>query len=205
MEFVKKIHWLGHASIRIDASKTIYFDPWKIKGGKQADLILITHDHYDHCSPDDVKKIQGKETVIVTVKGCADQLKGNIKIVKPGDKIEPFKGVKVEVVPSYNRAKQFHPKAKGYAGYIVEVDGVRVYHAGDTDFIEEMKTFKVDIALLPVGGTYTMDWKDAVEAARALNPKVAIPIHWGDIVGSEEDAKSFCDALKDKSVLLGKE
>jgi L-ascorbate metabolism protein UlaG (beta-lactamase superfamily) len=205
MDFVKKIHWLGHASMRIDAEKIIYIDPWKIKGGKTADLILITHDHYDHCSPDDVRKIQGKDTVIVTIKACAEQLKGNVKIVKPGDTIEPIKGVKVTAVPSYNRTKQFHPKSKGYVGYVIEVEGVKVYHAGDTDFIDEMKSLNVDIALLPVGGTYTMDWREAVEAVKSFKPKIAIPMHWGDIVGSEEDAKNFCNSLKENCVILKKE
>ncbi len=178
-DFVKKIHWLGHASIRIDASSIVYIDPWKLTGKlPQADLILITHDHYDHCSPDDVKKVQGEKTVIVTIKACADKLKGNVKIVKPGDTIEPLKGVKVTAVPSYNIQKQFHPRGKGYVGFVVDVDGVKVYHAGDTDFIDEMKDLKVDIALMPVGGTYTMSWEEAQKAVNTFKPKVAIPMHW---------------------------
>ncbi len=205
MEFVNRIHWLGHASIRIDAEKVIYIDPWKISGGKKADLILITHDHYDHCSSEDVKKLEKKDTVIVTINACASQIKGNVKVIKPGDTIEPIKGIKVHAVPSYNKTKQFHPKNKGYVGYVIEVEGVKVYHAGDTDFIDEMRSLKVDIALLPVGGTYTMNWKEAVEAVKSFNPKVAIPIHWGDIVGSEEDAKNFCNSLKGNCTILKRE
>jgi len=194
-EFAKKIHWLGHDAFRIDASKIIYFDPFQISNGPTADIILVSHDHFDHCSPEDIKKIQGPDTVIVTEKDSANKLSGNVKVVKPGEKIE-VEGVKIEAVPAYNVGKDFHPKANGWLGFIVEVDGVRIYHAGDTDFIPEMKEMNVDIALLPVSGVYVMTADQAVEAAKAIKPKLAIPMHYGAIVGSEEDAIRFKNALE---------
>ena len=162
-----KIVWLGHDGFRIDAEKTIYFDPYEIAAGKMADIILITHEHFDHCSPDDVAKIQQPETVIVTEKNSAKKLSGDVRVVSPGDTLT-VDGVKIEAVPAYNINKNFHPKANGWLGFIVEIEGVRVYHAGDTDFIPEMQDFKTDIALLPVSGTYVMTAGEAVEAALAL-------------------------------------
>lgn len=201
-DVLKKIHWLGHATTRIDADKIIYIDPWKIKeGAKKADIILITHDHFDHCVPTDVKKIAKDDTTIVTVKDCADKLKGDIKIVKPGDKLN-VKGIEIEAVPAYNVNKDFHPRSKGWVGFIVTVDGVRIYQAGDTDSTDEMKKLKVDIALLPVGGTYTMTANEAATAANIFKPKVVIPIHWGDIVGSRADAEAFKKAFTGETVIL---
>ncbi len=193
-DFAKKIHWLGHDGFRIDASRVIYFDPFQIKAGPKADIICVSHEHFDHCSPEDIEKIQTADTVIVTEKDSARKLKGEIKVVKPGDKIE-VKGVRIEAVPAYNIKKDFHPKANGWLGFIVEVDGVRIYHAGDTDFIPEMKQLKVDIALLPVSGVYVMTAKEAAEAAKAIKPKIAIPMHYGAIVGSEADAIEFKNQL----------
>lgn len=196
-EMVKKIEWLGHDGFRINADKTIYFDPFQITGGPEADLIFISHDHFDHCSPEDVAKIQGAKTVIITEPNSAQKLSGDIKTLNPGDTLE-IAGVKIEAIPSYNTDKDFHPKKNNWLGFIVEVDGVRIYHTGDADFIPEMKSIDVDIALLPVSGTYVMNADQAVEAALAINPKVAIPMHYGAIVGSEEDAQKFKQALEGK-------
>jgi L-ascorbate metabolism protein UlaG (beta-lactamase superfamily) len=188
---LKKIHWLGHDCFRIDAENVIYFDPLELKqGSAPADIILITHEHFDHCSPKDVAKIQKKGTVIVTTADCAKKLSGETKIIKPGDAIT-VKGVKIEAVPAYNIDKKFHPKDKGWVGYIITVDGTRIYHAGDTDFIPEMKTIKTDIAFIPVSGTYVMTADEAVKAAEAMKPQVAIPMHYGSIVGSDKDAATF--------------
>ena len=195
-EFAKKIHWLGHDGFRIDASKVIYFDPFEIGGGPKADLIFVSHEHFDHCSPLDIEKIQAPDTVIITEKDSAAKLKGDIRIVKPGDTLE-IDDVKIEVLPAYNIDKDFHPKARGWVGFIVEIDGVRIYHAGDTDFIPEMKDINVDIALLPVSGVYVMTHDQAVEAAKAIKPKLAIPMHYGAIVGNEGDAIEFWNALKE--------
>jgi L-ascorbate metabolism protein UlaG (beta-lactamase superfamily) len=200
-EVAKKLNWLGHDGFRIDTTKTIYFDPYQISGGPKADLILISHDHFDHCSPDDIAKIQQPETVIVTEKIAAKKLKGEVRIVKPGDSIRVDE-VKVEAVPSYNVDKDFHPKKKGWLGFIVEVEGVRIYHAGDTDFIQEMTDFKVDIALLPVSGTYVMTADQAIKAALAMKPKLAIPMHYGAIVGDYKDAENFKKALEGKVDVL---
>jgi L-ascorbate metabolism protein UlaG (beta-lactamase superfamily) len=200
-DIAKKIVWLGHDSFRIDASKTVYFDPYQISSDPKADLILITHEHFDHCSPDDVAKIQQPGTIIVTEKDSARKLTGDIRVIKPGDSIR-VNGVEIEAVPSYNTDKDFHPKTNAWLGFIVDLEGVRVFHAGDTDFIPEMKAFTVDIALLPVSGTYVMTADQAAEAALAMNPKLAIPMHYGSIVGNDEDAIKFKKALKGRIEVL---
>ncbi len=194
-ELAKKIVWLGHDSFRIDAKKTIYMDPFKISSGPKADLILISHDHFDHCSPEDVARIQQPGTVIITEKDSAKKLKGQVKVLKPGETLT-VEEVKVEAVPAYNTDKDFHPKKNGWLGFVIELEGVRIYHAGDSDFIPEMKDLKVDIALLPVSGTYVMTSDQAVKAALAIKPKLVIPMHYGAIVGTDEDAVNFKKALE---------
>ena len=200
-EMAKKIFWLGHDAFRIDAVKTLYFDPYQISSGPKADLILITHDHFDHCSLEDVSKIQHSATVIVTDKDSAQKLTGDVRVIKPGESIT-VEEVKIDAVPSYNTDKDFHPKKNAWLGFIVEIEGVRIYHAGDTDFIPEMKNFTVDIALLPVSGTYVMTADQAVKAALAIQPKLAIPMHYGAIVGDEGDAVNFQKALEGKVEVL---
>ena len=196
---IENIHWLGHATFKIvTEDKIIYIDPFQLKKKDQADIILITHEHFDHCSPEDVEKIQKPDTVIVTTSDCALKLSGEIKKVKPGDKIN-VKGIEIEAVPAYNTNKKFHPKENNWVGYIINIKGTKIYHAGDTDKIPEMKDFKnIDIALLPVSGTYVMTAEEAAEAATIINPKIAVPMHYGSIVGSEKDAKKFADLLKGK-------
>lgn len=194
-EVFKKLSWLGHDGILYQNKKVIYFDPFQIAGGPAADIILISHDHFDHCSPDDVKKIQTKDTIIVTEADSAKKLTGKIEILKPGQ-TKTIQGITIEAVPSYNTNKDFHVKAKGWLGFIVTLEGVRVYHTGDADFIPEMKEIKADIAFLPVSGTYVMTAQEAAEAAKVLKPKIAIPMHYGAIVGTEDDARKFAELLK---------
>jgi len=192
------IHWLGHDSFRIEGDGlVIYIDPWRLHGDPpKADLILITHDHRDHCSPEDVAKIQQADTVIVTVAEAAAQLSGQIELVKPGDEVI-VKGVPVRAVPAYNVNKfrspgiPFHPKEKNYVGFILTVEGERIYHTGDSDHIPEMASLEMDIALLPVSGTYVMTVEEAVGAAAAIQPRLAIPMHVGAGIGTEDMAEQF--------------
>jgi len=194
----RNIHWLGHDTFRIEeGGQVIYTDPFKIKKTDAADIILITHEHHDHCSPEDVKKVQGPDTVIVSPADCAAKLQGNIKVVKPGDTIE-IRGVTIEAVPAYNTNKQFHTKDRGWVGYVFTAKGRRIYIAGDTDYIPEMKNIRADIVLLPVSGTYVMTADEAVQAALDIKPRVAIPMHYGSIVGTKEDARKFAEKLKGK-------
>lgn len=194
-EVVENITWLGHDGILIKGDgKVIVIDPFQIQDCEPADVVLISHDHYDHCSPDDIKKIQKDETVIVTEKDSAKKLTGTVKVVQPGDTVT-VAGIVVEAIPAYNTNKNFHPKGNGWLGFIVTVDGVRIYHAGDTDLVPEMDSLEVDVALLPVSGTYVMTAEEAVEATKRIGPKVAIPMHYGAIVGSAEDAEQFRNAL----------
>jgi L-ascorbate metabolism protein UlaG (beta-lactamase superfamily) len=212
---LENIHWLGHDSFRIDAEKTIYMDPWKLgENLPPADLVLISHEHGDHCSPDDVAKIAGPETNIVTNAASAEELKGQkgqVHVVKPGDRLS-VAGIQVETVPAYNINKfrspgnPFHPKAAGHVGFIVTVGGQRVYHAGDTDNIPEMSDLEVDIALLPVSGTYVMTAEEAAEAAQRIGPRVAIPMHYGaGVAGTRDDAERFADLYAGEVVILEQE
>jgi len=184
------IHWLGHASFRIDDEITIYIDPWKLASAVRADLILVTHGHRDHLSPDDINKISGPNTVIVCPASCAGGLAGDVRVIAPGEPLT-IGPATVEAVPSYNTNKPNHPKSTGNVGYVVEIGGRRIYHAGDTDLIPEMATVRCDVALIPAGGTYTMDADEAAQAVARINPKAVIPMHWGDIVGTRQDISRF--------------
>ncbi len=205
-ETIKKIHWLGHDGFRIEGSTVVAIDPFKISSVKPVDLILISHEHFDHNSPEDVEKIRKKDTVIVADATSAKKLTGDVRVVAPGDRLT-VKGVDIEVGPAYNINKDFHPRAKGMLSFVFTLDGVRYYHAGDTDFIPEMKQLDVDVAFLPVSGTYVMNAEEAVEAAKAIHPKIAVPMHYGEIIGSQEDAKKFQKALAGQIevVLLSRE
>jgi L-ascorbate metabolism protein UlaG (beta-lactamase superfamily) len=201
---LENVHWLGHAAFRVDGSKTVYVDPFQIKDRKTADLILITHEHYDHLSKDDIKKIQGDETIVVLPVSASGKLKGNVKTVNPGDTLT-VGGIGLIVVPAYNIGKRFHPKDAGHVGYVFTLDGVTYYHAGDTDRIPEMKQIRADVAFLPVGGTYTMNANEAAEAVKDIQPKAAVPMHWGSIIGSKSDAESFQKICDCEVVILNKE
>lgn len=205
-KLLNSIKWYGHASIMIKSEKIIYFDPFELPGGtEKADIILITHDHYDHFSLEDIKKIQKENTIFISTPDVVAKVKGDKREILPGKEIE-VDGIKIKAVPAYNIGKRYHPKEKDWVGFIVEIEGVTVYHAGDTDFIPEMKNLgKIDIAFLPVGGTYTMNVKEAAQAANTISPAVAIPIHWGSIVGSERDAETFKNECKVNVKILQRE
>jgi L-ascorbate metabolism protein UlaG (beta-lactamase superfamily) len=199
---LENISWLGHDAFKIAASKVIYLDPFELAGDLEpADVICISHDHYDHCSPDDVAKIRADHTVIVAAENCRGKLKGDVRLVKAGDKLD-IDGLTIEVVPAYNVNKQFHPREAGGVGYVLTVDGSRIYHAGDSDPIPEMEGLDVDIAMLPVSGTYVATAEEAVEAAEKLQPKVVIPMHYGSIVGSRADAERFKELWSGEVVIL---
>ena len=205
---MERVHWLGHAGVLIAGTKSVVVvDPYEIGGiegicgRKTADVILVTHGHQDHLSAGDIGKIRGEKTVLVVPKGCEAGLKGNVRTVKPGDRIT-VGDVEVEAVPAYNIGKRFHPKEKGFVGYVFRVDGVRYFHAGDTDAVPEIRSVTADVAFLPVVGTYTMTAAEAAGLANQIRPKVAVPIHWGSIVGSREDAETFKKLCKCEVQLL---
>jgi len=187
---IEKITWLGHASFKTGDDKVIYIDPWKLGRVESADMILVTHSHPDHYSPQDVAKLQKEGTVIVTVADCAGEFRGDVRILRPGDSLK-IDEVTIEAVPAYNTDKPNHPKVNGWVGFIIEMGGSRIYYAGDTDLIPEMDEIKADMALLPVGGTYTMTAEEAAQAAERIKPQVAIPMHYGDTVDSRVDAEKF--------------
>jgi L-ascorbate metabolism protein UlaG (beta-lactamase superfamily) len=196
-----KIFFINHDCFRIEGDVVVYTDPFHVPDNlPKADLVLISHDHFDHCSPEDLDKVKKDDTTFVAIDACKAQLSGDVKIVKAGDKLEA-KGVAIEVVPAYNTDKDFHPKAQGHVGYIFTMGGQRIYFAGDSDHIPEMKDFNCDIALLPVSGTYVMTAEQAVKAAKDIGPKVVIPMHYGDIVGTREDAVRFSEMYDGETVI----
>ncbi|MDD2389574.1 MAG: MBL fold metallo-hydrolase [Desulfobacterales bacterium] len=195
-QLLKNIKWLGHSGFRIRSGQTvIVIDPYKVTDIVPADIILITHPHFDHCSIDDIRRIQKPSSVIVTESDSAEKLSGDIRIVAPGDKLSVY-GIQIEAVRAYNVNKNFHHKGKNWLGFIITVDTIRIYHAGDTDLIPEMETFSADIAMLPVSGTYVMNVEAAVEAVKLIQPTVAIPMHYDLIIGSTRDAIEFKKALE---------
>jgi L-ascorbate metabolism protein UlaG (beta-lactamase superfamily) len=199
---IEGIERLGHDSFRVTGSATIYIDPWKLgRGAVPAELVLVTHEHSDHFSADDIDRVSGDDTIVVAPAEVTRQLKGgHVRTIAPGETLE-VAGVRVSAVPAYNLNKVrdkatgavFHPKADGKVGYVLEMDGRRIYHAGDTDNIPEMSDIDVDVALIPVSGTYVMTVDEAVEACSRLKAGTVIPMHYADIVGTDEDARLFSE------------
>jgi L-ascorbate metabolism protein UlaG (beta-lactamase superfamily) len=189
-----RLEWLGHASFRISHDDTvIYIDPWKIKGEPAAaDVVLISHGHYDHYSSKDITRVSNANTRLVASSDVIN--KENVgQVLSPG-KILEMEGFNVSGIASYNPEKQFHPKSNNWLGFIIEIESKCIYYAGDTDLTDEMKTLtNIDTALLPVGGTYTMNAEQAAQAAEFIRPRLAIPYHWGDIVGDNKDAGKFAE------------
>lgn len=198
---LENIEVLYHSSIRINKEKTIYIDPFKIdRNYNDADIVFITHDHYDHYSEEDIDKVINENTTIIIPDELLTKLlkkginKNAIITVEP-NKNYMVQGIKFETISAYNTNKTFHPKENGWVGYIIIINGIRYYIAGDTDITEENKQVKCDVAFVPVGGTYTMDFKEAASLINEIKPKIAIPIHYGSIVGTEQDAIDFIRLL----------
>jgi L-ascorbate metabolism protein UlaG (beta-lactamase superfamily) len=196
------VEWLGHAGFMFKShGKVVYVDPFKVHQGDKADLIMVTHEHYDHCDPGSVKALSRSDTVVVAPAPCGKKLGGAINI-KPGQTLTE-KGVTIRAVPAYNRSKSFHPMGSG-VGFVFSIEGLTVYHAGDTDSIPEMSGLgSIDLALLPVGGTYTMNHSEAAQAAGVIGAGLTIPMHWGDIVGTRDDAERFRKEAKVPVKVLG--
>jgi L-ascorbate metabolism protein UlaG (beta-lactamase superfamily) len=196
---VDNVAWLGHDSFRISGSKVVYIDPWHIAAGAPpADIVLVTHEHSDHFDKGDIAKVSGPATVVVGPTAVTQQLRGDTRSVAPGDAIT-IAGVTIRAVPAYNTNKfrepgvVFHPRADAKVGYVVELDGTTYYHAGDTDVIDEMGEIDVDVALLPVSGTYVMTADEAARACDKIHAKAVVPMHYGTIVGSVADAERLSD------------
>ncbi|MDE6603757.1 MAG: MBL fold metallo-hydrolase [Lachnospiraceae bacterium] len=191
------------SSIRIEGSKTIYFDPYQIQTAvHDADFIFITHEHYDHFEPESVAKLKKEDMRLVAPEsmkkkalsesGVASE---NCLFYQPGETHE-VGGVTIETIPAYNKLKPFHPKGKKWLGYVVEMDGVRYYVSGDTDVNEDIRKVRCDVALIPIGGFYTMDWKQAAEYIAQIKPEAVIPTHYGSIVGHKADGRDFQKRLE---------
>jgi L-ascorbate metabolism protein UlaG (beta-lactamase superfamily) len=186
------LKWLGHASFRISCGDTVlYIDPWKLSTvEKDATVVLVSHGHYDHYSEEDIAKISGPETRLIGSGDVIEEEKSG-GVLLPGESIS-VGDVNVIGVAAYNPNKQFHPKVNNWLGFVIEVGGGRIYYAGDTDVTDEMKGLSdIDLALLPVGGTYTMDAEEAAGVVSEFKPSRAVPYHWGDIVGKRSDADRF--------------
>lgn len=209
---LENIEVLYHSSIRIGKEKIIYIDPFKIeKNYNDADLIFITHDHYDHYSEEDIDKVINENTTIIIPETLLTKLlkkginRNSIIAVEP-NKEYMAQEIKFETIPAYNTNKTFHPKENNWVGYIITINDVRYYIAGDTDITEENRKIRCDGAFVPVGGTYTMDFKEAAQLVNEIQPQIAVPIHYGSIVGTEQDAVDFIKLLHStiKGVILMK-
>ncbi len=195
---LENAHWLGHDSFRFDGTVTVYVDPWKLPPGQpQADVVLVTHDHFDHLSLPDLEAIAGPDTVVVGPASVTAQVKDLPTVTLAPGESTGVRGVAVEAVPAYNLDKfrepgrPFHPREDGYVGFVFTLDGVRYYHAGDTDAVPEMLDVRCDVAFLPVSGTYVMTHGEACDACDMVTAQVAVPMHYGDIVGDAGDAEAF--------------
>lgn len=200
---IHNIKWLGHSTIKFIKDKIIYIDPYNLKEYfNDADTIFITHNHYDHFSKEDIKKCMNKNTKIIVTKDLYDDalelgfLEKNIISVLPNIDYK-LENISFYTIPAYNINKKFHPKANNWVGYIINIDNTKYYIAGDTDITMESKKVKCDIAFLPIGGTYTMDYSEAAMLVNEIEPKMVIPIHYGSLVGTKEDAINFKTNLKD--------
>lgn len=212
---IDALDWLGHSGFRLRAGRSIvYIDPYRVAAdAPKADLILVTHGHYDHFSPQDLERLSHAGTWLVAPAAVAERVSGNVVSIAPGEMLEDelVRGVAVAAVAAYNTSKRdpdgnvFHPPGAGLVGYDLNVRGERLYHAGDTDVIPEMDAVAgVDVALLPVSGTYVMTAREAAEAARRIAPRIAVPMHWGEHIGTRADAEAFAAAAPGEVRILEK-
>ncbi len=211
-----KITWLGHDGFKIqDGSETLVVDPFQIASETKADIVLISHEHFDHCNSEDLKKVLKSDTIVVAIASCKGELSKvrpkEVETVRPGDLVK-VGSFEVRALPAYNTnkyrepGKHFHPKSEGKVGYFIKSkSGTTIYHTGDSDLIPEMEDLKPDIALLPVSGTYVMTSDEAAEAVARIKPKLAIPMHYGAIVGSQTDAENFKRKAQCEVQILTKE
>ncbi len=196
-----------HAFVQLSENPAVYIDPYEVPGSLlYGDYIFITHSHYDHLSIPDIKKLLKNSTKIIAPEECKSKLLGfnNVTYVKPNQHYK-IDLIEIYTVPAYNIGKPFHPKANNWVGYVVTINGVKYYHTGDTDFIPEMKdlaNMNIDFAFFPVGGTYTMNAKEASDAANIIKPKTSIPMHYGTVVGSRKDAEQFAQFVKESTVKI---
>jgi len=196
-----------HSSVRIAGSKILYFDPFEISEEKaDADLIFVTHEHFDHFDVKSIANVKKEGTILVVPESMKkkveeDAVAGKLQVYYflPGNE-QAIGEIQVEAVAAYNRLKPFHPKGKGWLGYVVTMDGVRYFVAGDTDANEDNKKVKCDVALIPIGGNYTMDKKHAADYIATILPKVAIPTHYGSVVGNVSDGSDFQNAVKNMGI-----
>ena len=210
---LENVEVLCHSSIKINKEKVIYIDPFKIeKNYNDADIVFITHDHYDHYSEEDIDKVINENTTIIIPEELLTKIlrKGinkNAVITVESNKEYMVQGIKFETIPAYNTNKTFHPKENDWVGYIITLDGIRYYIAGDTDITEENRKVKCDVAFVPVGGTYTMNYSEAAELVNIIKPKIAVPIHYGSVVGTKQDATNFIKLLHSsiKGIILMKQ
>lgn len=191
----ENIRVLIHSSIKLTGQNVIYIDPFRIdEETHDANMILITHDHFDHFSPEDIAKVIKSDTILIVpdkMKSQAGSIScGKLLTVAPGD-MKQIGDVKIETVPAYNKLKPFHPKKSGWVSYIITLNDIRIYIAGDTDITEENSAVSCDVAMVPIGGTYTMNAKEAAKLVNTIKPKVAIPIHYGSVSGSQKDSEVF--------------
>lgn len=197
--------WYKQSAFRFTANgKNIYIDPWEIPEGEpKADIILITHTHFDHFDQKTINRLYKEGTTIIFApQDAKEKLKNlNTEIVKPAQAFEHI-GLKIKTTPAYNPKKEFHPKPNNWVGYIIEINGAKFYHAGDTSLISEMADIKTDVAMLPIGGHYTMDVEEALEAAKIISPKLVIPMHYGYAIGSKEDAEKFKEQCEIETKIL---
>lgn len=197
-----KVIVFGQNSIKFDMDKKIYVDPLQIKENyNDADIIFITHDHYDHFSKEDISKVIKDDTIVVAPK-CMEELVSSFKRLKLVDfgNYEVL-GISFMTVPAYNLNKKFHPKEKNYVGYVLNLNNVLYYISGDTDNIPEIRNINCDVAFLPIGGTFTMDYKEAFELVKEINPKIVVPVHYGSIVGEKEDGINFKELVDTTKII----